>query len=704
MRPWWWIGMLGVASGAIAAAVWADVRAPASRTVGVIPVPGQASLPRPEDTPADRRRAWRMVLRLDPDLRQPGPEWALREGKSPGLGYELAWLPSALGLQLTRGGEQPLLLGTIRLQRPPREVVLSRRGAALAVTVDGRQVLECLDPEGVPEPPAMRPFPDGWAVLTPSALGATTFAVHDEGDLPVAYASDLAPGDQAGLAAAIALGPADQAERERFGSSSLVAGTPGWRPPRQPGRPDHALLCVRQALAIRADRDPAGASAALGLAAHAVAALGSAHPQRARLSLWLAWAEARNALASAGPDEAAQVRPALDQLAVLVTASRIPEGPGMLLALLPGLADRATRRPAAPRPITTVLDERAAWLATLDAAARAALANLPSGSGGELALQLRFISHACGALGGDGVQPLPLPADAPEWLAARWRTLAGGAPPESGLPTPPGSRVSISPALPVVEQLMRSVALEPLSAVRLRAAIADRTATTPLDEELQRRFDATGVREAAITRLAMALDALARLTRDDAGRHLSIDERDAITDTVRRAVDSLGDVASRRSVQPADALVLRDPLAFALACLAESRLQRLDAGRTGDNLTRVSWHAPEPGTREFVRLAPFAQLLSGDAAASELIWLHDDAILPPAQALAAALAMREVREEERLRLANLANRTRPAGDPDWSLTRRLRCYTLPLELLDDQPRPQPGTPAPTPARPEASGP
>jgi hypothetical protein len=676
---WWRLALLGVTAGAVTAAVWADVRAPASRTVGVIPVPGQASLPRPDDTPPDRRRAWRMVLRLDPDLRQPGPEWTLREGKSPGLGYELAWLPAALGLQLTRGGDQPLLLGTIRLKRPPHEVVLSRRGAALSVSVDGRIVLDALDPEGIPEPPAMRPFPDGWAVLTPSSLGATTFAVHDEGDLPAAYASDLAPGDAVGLAAAIALGPADLAERKRYGSPELVVGTPGWRPTPQPGRPDHALLCVRQALSIKADRDPDAARAAIGQAARAVASLGTAHPQRARLSLWLAWAEARNALASVGPGGATQVQPALDQLAVLVTESGIPEGPGMLLALLPGLADRATRRPPAPRPLNLVLDERSAWLATLDSAARAALEALPPGAGSEFALELRFISHACGALGGTGVPQLPLPADAPEWLACRWRILAGGAAPESGLPLPPGSRVSANPALPVVEQLMRSVAFEPLSAVRLRAAIADRGGIQ--GEELQRRFDATGVREAAITRLAMALDNLTRIGRDATGRRVGTDERDAAVDVLRRAIDGLGDVANRGAAPAADSLVHRDPLAFALACLAESRLQRLDAGRQDDGLNRVPWQAPEPGSRNFVRLAPFAQLLSGEPAATDLIWLHDDAILPPAQALAAALAMREVREEER---ARLTGRDRRQGDPDWSLTRRLRSYTLPLEMLDDQ--------------------
>ncbi|MBN8526649.1 MAG: hypothetical protein J0M02_15050, partial [Planctomycetes bacterium] len=179
---------------------------------------------------------------------------------------------------------------------------------------------------------------------------------------------------------------------------------------------------------------------------------------------------------------------------------------------------------------------------------------------------------------------------------------------------------------------------------------------------------------------ALALDALARLVRDSATRRVSSDERDAAADEVRHAADNLGDV-SGRNAPAADALVQRDPLAFALACLARTRLLRLDRTRQGDGLVQVQWQAPEPGSRDFVRLAPFAQLLSGDQSATELIWLHDDAILPPAQALAAALAMREVREEQR---ARQVDRTRPAGDPDWSLTRRLRCYTLPLELLDDR--------------------
>lgn len=696
MRRWWLALLLATALGAGLAARWADARVPASRTIGVIPVPGQASLPRPAGMPPDRHRAWRMVLRLDPDLRQPGPEWVLREGRAPGLGYELAWLPGALSLQLTRGGEQPLVLGAVRLQRPPREVVLARRGAALSVSVDGRPVLDALDPEGIPEPADRRPFPDGWSVLTPSALGASTFAVHDEGDLPTAFASDLAPGDVDGLVRAIALGPLDPAERLRAGSADREPGQPGYREPPQPGRHDHALLLVRQALMQRADREPLAAASALGRAARAVAALGSAHPDRARLGLWLAWGEARNALAGAGTDGAAQVRPAIDQLIVAVGQQGSPEGPGMLLALLPELAERAMRRPPAPRPLLQVLDERAAWLATLDIAARAAAEALPAGTSPDLALQLRFIAHTCGALG-DGGAGEPLPAEAPEWLAARWRMLAGGLPPESGLPAAPASQVARSPVLPVVEALVRGAARGPLAAVRLRAGLSDRQAgARGADRILESLFEAAPPREAALARAMLALDALERLSQSTAGRRVPPAELISAIEAVRGAVAALGDVVSAADDGPRRQLVQRDPLAFAVACLAESRIRRL-AGQPGEGLTQTPWQAPEPGVaRAFVQLAPFAQLLSGDQAASELIWLHDDEILPPAQALAAALAMREVREDERYRLAG---RKRPLHVPDWRLLRRLRSFSLPLELLAEREPETAASDRPTPLLP-----
>lgn len=683
MSPWRVLLVVGIAGAAATAALWVDV--PASRTIGVIPVPGQAALPRPENTPADSPRAWRMILRLDPDLRQPGPEWALREGMAPGLGYELAWQPSALGLQLTRGGEQPLLLGAVRLARPPHEVVLTRRGARLAVSVDGQRVLEVLDPEGVAEPTRLRAWPDGWSVVTPSALGATTFAVHDDGRLQIADASDLRPGDASALADALDLGPADLAERLRGGGGVTEPGSAGYRPPTEPGRPDYALLQVRRALTLRSERNQAAVLAALGEASRAVAALGSAHPDHARLGLWLAWAEARNALAIAGPDEAARVQPAIDQLIVLACGASTPEGPGMLLALLPGLTDRALRRPPAPRPLDAILRERSAWLSILDSTTQAALAQLPTGVTADLPLGLRFISHACGALGGDGARTRPLPADAPEWLAARWRTLSGDSPPEAALPSAPASQVARGQVLPVIEALVRGAGLEPLAAVRLRAAVTDRTLGA---DEVQRRHDAAGARESQLTTLILALDGLTALAGPAGSARSSEPGLEAAVRTVSRAADALGDVSGRRAANPPEALVLRDPLAFALACLAHSRLRRLASspGLVGD-----PWLIPEPGSEPFVRLAPFAQLLSGDTGASELIWLHDDAVLAPAHALAAALAMREVREDARQRLGG---EQRPTNDPDWALTTRLRCYTLPLELLDGRPRQRPVEDAP----------
>ncbi|HAT09992.1 MAG TPA: hypothetical protein DCS97_05225 [Planctomycetes bacterium] len=677
MSRWGIIGMVVVAGCATAAALLADHQVPSSRTVGVIPVPGQASLARPEGIPAGRR-AWRMVLRLDPDLRQPGPSWALREGLDAGSGYELAWQPEALSLQLLRGGERPLILGGIRLEASPHEVILARRGARLAVSVDGREVIDALDPEGVPEPIG-RAFPDGWSVATPSSLGASTFAVHDDGDLPAAFASDLAPGDLNALHSAIARGPADLDELHRGSGAVTVPSGLGWRPDPLPGRSDHALLRVRLALMAAGERQGDLAARRLGEAAHAVAALGSGHPDHARLMVWLAFAEARIVLNLAEPGDAERVRAPLDQLVVLAADFTVPEATGMLLALLPSIAEHAVRRPPGPRPLGEVLAERSAWLATLDSTARAVRRLLPAWSTPSTGWQLQFIAHACGALGGsttvtDSGSPtiLPTPAAAPEWLAARWRTLAGGDPGDAGLPPIPAGQTGFDPLLPVVEHLVRAAALEPLAALRLRAVLTEPGAPR---EVVQRRRDAAGGRFSALSDVIVALARLAQ-AEDGLPRETAVREAQA-------AAAELGDVGPQQDATGPGQPVHQDPLAFALACLVESRCKR---SRNG--FSDAPWSPPALSGR-FSRLTPFAQLLSGDAQATELVWLHDDAVLPPAHALAVALAMREVRSAE------LRNR----GDAalDWSLQGRLRSYTLPLELLDPRrtlPSAEPGRKAP----------
>jgi hypothetical protein len=431
-----------------------------------------------------------------------------------------------------------------------------------------------------------------------------------------------------------------------------------------PGRSDHALLRVRLALMATADRQGDQAIRRLGEAARAVAALGNGHPDHSRLMVWLAFAEARLVLGTAEPGDAERVRPPLEQLVVLASTTAVPEATGMLLALLPSIAEHAVRRPPGPRPLKEVLAIRSAWLATLDSTARAVRQLLPAWSSASTGWQLQFLAHACGALNGSTTTPtdslptiLPTPAAAPEWLAARWRTLAGGDPGDTGLPPIPAGQTGFEPLLPVVEMLLRASALEPLAALRLRAVLTEPGVPR---EVVQRRRDAAGIRFSA---LSDTLVALARLARAEDGLPRETAMREA-----QAAAAELGSVGPQLDTSGPLQLVHQDALAFALACLVESRCKL-----SRSSLNEAPWSPPALSGR-FSRLAPFAQLLSGDEQATELVWLHDDAILPPAHALAAALAMREVRSAEM--------RNRGENTTDWSLLHRLRSYTLPLELLD----------------------
>lgn len=685
-RPGWAMAAACGVAGAALVALWADGLAPDVRTVGVIAVPGQAVLPRTEQRDrATHRRAWRMVLRLDPRLRQSRVEWALREGALAGQGYALAWMPESAALHLSRGGEQPLILGIVRLQRAPLEVIVQRQGAALRVSVDGRQVLDVLDPEGSAEPPGSDAYPAAWSVLTAGALGDSTFAVYDDGVLPAAQASDLAPGEAQALAQALALGPADAGERARIGWAEIEPGAPGWRPAVAPGRPDHALLRVRAALWARPERERSDAlSAILGQAGQAVAALPSGHPDRGRLALWLAWAEARNALIQAGdggPDGAA---PAVEQLFTAVAHEAAPEGVGMLLALLPRLAERAVRRPPAPRPLAAVLDERAAWLGLLDRSAVAAAERLGPDTDAALRLQLDCISHLAGTLGGTGARTLPLPAGAPEWLAARWRTMAGGDPPPGGLPAPPATTTARSSLAPVIDTLVRGAAIEPLAATRLRAAASDRIVAP---DELQRLQDEAGPRWATLDSVLRLLPRLQAAYAAAQTRRAPIEEVEETIQDLRDALKPLKADLLRHgwTKGDADALITYDPLAFAISALAESRIRAAERLRPGAQPLPA---IPAPGSQHYERLAPYASLLSGAPNATDLIWLHDDGILPPAHALAAALALREVR---------LREAGGEVGAAQWELLRRMRSPTLPLELLIPEAPADTGTDVPPPA-------
>ncbi|MEK7414916.1 MAG: hypothetical protein AAB263_16500, partial [Planctomycetota bacterium] len=500
------LGLIGITCAVVVMAMFAARSSPGSHTVDARDISGSYGLTRPPGVAPQRPRAWRMQLRLDPNLPQPGPEWLMREGRIAGAGHELVWMPESSCLQIHRGGDDPLLLGTIVLSQPPHDVTFARRGCRLAVTVDGDMLLEVLDPEGVIEPHDSV-FPDGWTLDTPSNLGSTTLVIQDDGDLPVMDASDLPTGNRSKLDAVLGLGPANGAERLQVGMDASKDFI---------GRRDYALLCVRSALSYNLDRQRMATLKALSHAAKAVAALGSGHPDHRRLRLWLAWAEARNALRAAKPGDAALVRPAIDQLSVLVSAQQSPEGLGMLLALLPGLADAAVARPTVPRPLKDVLRERAEWLTTLNTVTKTALSLVRPHAGDGMDLQLQFIAHACGSLLGpaasddpDAPRIRPTPANAPLWLITRWRAIAGDNPEIAALPPLPTSTTSRNALLPVIDLLMRSAALDPLSAVRLRATILDTTPShrVATDARIAAALENTRPREAAIARVLIALRA-----------------------------------------------------------------------------------------------------------------------------------------------------------------------------------------------------
>jgi hypothetical protein len=233
----------------------------------------------------------------------------------------------------------------------------------------------------------------------------------------------------------------------------------------------------------------------------------------------------------------------------------------------------------------------------------------------------------------------------------------------------------------VVERLVATAGLSPLTAVRLAAVLHESVADDGRHATGERLLQAYEIAEPRDRELARALSALRRLAAAGAAPDEAVlrEVREAL-----RRLDPDGLLHADGGV-PADGtagLVHRDPLAFALASLMEVRLQRLAVRLPG--APRPVQAVPEAGSGRFAQLEPFARLLGGRDSATEVIWLHADAVLPPAQALAAALAMQEVRGE------------RP---PDWGLLRRLPCFTLPLDFLDPA-RPAPAARDPGRATPQ----
>lgn len=712
------VGVVVVVSGLT---WWGWRSEPPSRLVGSQRVAGGTTISLPQDRHPGPHRAWSAELRLAGGA-QPGVRWSLHEGKNPGEGYELHWLPDLPGLALWRA-PRAFLLGSVRLARPPGRITWTRVGARLTVDIDGRTALVCIDPVGVPESgdPTAEPLVRAWSCRTDNTLGDALLTVQliDAGrdwgaDIPV----------RAGLNPDL-----DKALHD-------------------PTRHDLPLLAVRQALAqIEAGRDPVAAGAALGHARITVdpgSVLGRLTPFRAdpgedHLRLWLGLGRVQLALSSrrlaagsassgeaAGEDAAEVVATELGEMgAVARSSGRPPEQPGILMSLLPGLARQAAWRPDYPRDPREVLGGRAVWSRLLGEAAVMALrhggADLPPA----LAIQLRLLTHAAGCqlarLGEQGHLPadsdgftggpLPTPVEGPPWLTSRWRALAGADPGVDLIPPLPGL-----PGAPLGEALARlegSAGLTPVGAVRMRnqviAAVAEvrrewggklegraQLAQQKLEEDLE----AAPAREAGLAKAIIALH-LAEIDKD---KDKASSKLQAVIQAARRELVTRVDGSAPEET---------DPVAFALAALLEARhggevasdLARRKDVRDGVPLEgrERSWTVFEGGgTMSGLALprtlAAYARLLDGQPRALDFVWLGD---LHPTQALVAALAMQEVariyeknparRQQRRGRApggdeagtnrADEGASERRAANPDWSLLRRMPCLTLPAELL-----------------------
>lgn len=623
---------------ALAAIVGLSVHAvrarPDTRLIGQAKVNAGTTLSARDPAP---RRSWDMDLRLDSSVRPPGWPWVLHEGKHPGEGYELRWIPDHQVLQVVRTGSGPFLLGSVRLDGLPGRISFQRRGGMFTVLADGGQVLRCIDPDG-----PLDQGPSSWGCTTTGTLGDATLTVQIV-DLPVPqWGSEPAGGATAALRTDgpfLAVAGALRAE----GGDEAIA--------RAFGRAREQLGATRNA----PDADQQGRSLT--------------PTDRERLRLWLSLARIRWQLAASDPGSEEAFRLVDEEVETLFAVTdrergqdaaggnRIPELAGILMSLTEPLARRACTIPPAAmsdRPEVVndrILDHRRRWLDLLGAVTARTLALTDGTLAPDDLAQVRLLLHAAGCLrscdGGsppaDGSWsglPLPVPLDAPSWLVSRWRAFAGGDPAMDALPALPGGGGPVSAAIDLIADY---VDLDPLPAVGMRQVILDRLARRDrllplgrekdeerrdLEDESLRACDRQTVplRERALARALVAL-------------HLGT-SRPSMLRPAREALASTE-------------LVRTDPLAFAIDQVLRKRHGEL-IGTDG---------SPLPDRARIERFFPEYQvLMDGSAAATARIWRVR---LPHAQALAVALLMQEV----------------AGGDPDWSLLERVPGFTLPLPLL-----------------------
>ncbi len=657
---------------------------------------------------------WRIYVRYDAGVRPPGSDWVVHEGSDTGQGYELHWLPQQLALQLHRGGTRAQLLGAVRLDGMPAEIAFQRRGQRLEVLADGRPMLAVFDAA----PAVEARDGDAYALAAPSAWGFKTRASRDECTVSLHLDRHLAT---------VATMPIRNATVQGVEERSRIARDR-----------------LRAALAIDAEHSLEKKLAAIGSAGLAVRALGSGQSDLPRFRQWLALAEAQTAIARAaqrvGPDGSVAVQrqgeraaPGLAAFAVenLITTCRadpLPESPGILLALLDPLTERATARPDWLRDPQIVTVTRREWLGLVLLVAETARDLLAEPAAEGLHRQLGLIAHAVRQE--LRREPIALPADAPAWLSTRWRAFSGGNPGVESFPPIPAEPVFVAdaatrdPATSALMRLVRSADLEPAAAVamcaQVRALIAAasselvglKNALAWLDNPVladpgqgpEVRLSLPP-RMALLTRALIVLHEQALLATTDIIENRTRAEQQAIELLLKEEKINARTNAAAAAAVFADLIRDRnDPLAYALAVQLARRFPNLieeTSGRSAVAATPGS--GSRPGSASSATRLPeppplYQALLNGAPESIELIWDGNSA-----QLLAAALAMQgdtplaeRVGSGRTLISRWLGEKGMEIGDPrpgvstpaakpgtqtPWRLLLEFPRFSLPLDLL-----------------------
>jgi hypothetical protein len=266
--------------------------------------------------------------------------------------------------------------------------------------------------------------------------------------------------------------------------------------------------------------------------------------------------------------------------------------------------------------------------------------------------------------------PRPTPIEAPDWLVSRWRAFAGNDPGGPNFASPiPASPDERNPIRPALDHLIQIAAFEPVAAVMMRARILDALAALPANptQEAHRIVEQKAL---------------------DIARSQTAPAREAVLASALLALRGFGDPAQALSDLDWDPRHVelkgdgtipwyrRDALAYALYRLIQHRQAEASSSSAANNPLTKPDDLPDG-------LGPFTRLLSGKPDATHEAWLTDPQVLPPAQALAAALAMQEVAGA-------------PGSKPQWGLLDQLPCYTLPLGLMKRSEAPGGSLPTPGP--------